>query len=1849
MKSNFTYEIRQRRTEKISIILLLIFLFNILQPITVLALTGGPSQPESQGFEPAGTSDMVDLFSGDFNYNIPLLDVDGYPINISYHSGIGMDQEASWVGLGWNINPGAVTRNVRGIADDFAGDEMKKKQYMKPNRSFGLSFGTDAELFGIGPFKFGNYSLGVKYNNYNGIGFEQSVSISLSQGLGSKSSMTEGLGISSSSDDGVTISPSVSFGKKVSETETKTITASTSINSRGGLKALSISSNMVEKAVKRDGKLAFDFGQSTYTPKVDLPMENYSITGSYKFGGEVIGLHGNITVSGYFTTQKLATNEIDNPAYGFIYADAGKYRTDALMDFNRSLDGQFISSKPVLAFAVETFDTYSVTGQGAGGSYRPFRGTIGHLADPLTETTSLGASLGAEAGGGAVFHGGIDLNVNSGTTKSKNWEEDNFAYPSVNYPVPSNDPLFEKVYFKEAGEKTVESDPTFTDKIDGFEATAIALKHKSNYHTLLQSSYESGTSISLDNYRKKRAHRNMQFSYLTNGEISKFGIEDPLNQDLYAGAKPHHISEITTYGTDGSRYVYGMPLYNKTQEEVTFAVENAADCYTGLVGYDRNVDNSIGNRKGTDNFYSDVITPPFAHSYFLTSVLSSDYIDSDDKRGPSDGDMGNYTKFHYQKVGDFKWRVPSKQDSASYNEGLRSSTLDDKANYIYGEKELRYLDTIETKNHIAIFTLESRADARGVIDQNGGINTSDNSASKLLRKITLYSKPDFRKNPATAIPIQEVHFEYDYTRCPGIDNYFYDAANNHDPAPAGLGGKLTLKKIYFTYGKSNRGRLSPYEFKYNTSNPSYNLKSYDRWGNYKPQNCSGLSNSDFSYVEQNKDTADKYTSSWTLDTICLPSGGKIVVNYESDDYAFVQDKPADQMFVINGVSTNLTSLNSIAADNLVGNPYFYFNLQKNENNIFDENISHYVNNGDLVYYKFLVDIKAGQKEYIPGYAQVGECGVSTIGGSKYGYIRFDDIQLDEKKVTVPAKVCPIVRTAIQYARVNTPKLLWGLPEIDENKKFGREVLGALLESVTSITEIFTGANASAYYKNCCKSFDLDKSWVRLVNPVHKKYGGGCRVKKISMSDEWMSMTGVEPTFSYGQEYEYVNEDGSSTGVAGYEPQIGGDENPWKVPVYYKMKHRFVPDDVSSVEEPFGESLFPSASVGYSKVTVRNIKRENVNYHATGKVVHEFYTAREFPTIPTMTTIQTIDDKTSPFSLKSIFKVDTKDYMTASQGYAVEINGMHGVQKSQNVYAENQVKPISSVEYHYKQSQYQSGSFRLKNNCPVVFSDGSLGNRDIGVNIDMSVDLRESKSRTWAAGIPLNMDLFTIGIIPVVIPAILKSFTLERTQFRSASTTKLIQRFGILEETIAKDLGSTVSTKNLAYDAETGEVLLTQTIQDFNDPVYSLNYPAYWYYSSMAPSSRNQGALLYFFAVGNTGMVNLNNASLYLANGDEVELIKPVNSPGTINGWVTNVTASGFSLINSLGEKVDAGVYQKLKIIRSGYKNHQNTSMATLVSLTNPLQSISSNSYSNVIQASAVEYTNTWRTYCDCFETQLPNPTLKTKNPYRTGTEGYWKPKKSHVYLTERTQSIYDDNTNIRKDGVFTSYTPFYKLANSKWIMDPYNWTFATEVTEFSPMGPELENKDAIGNYSAAEFGYNQSLAVAVSSNARYRDIGYDNFEDYDYSVCADNHFKISTPQSVSSHLSAIAHTGKKSVQVNSGEDVRITRQLENICPPVDPCSIDLCYKITGPADEFELQAINQNGSLAYDWTVSGGRNVKTVLLTASGIKIRNIGIVDRCTLDLKITRDDGCIVSKHLIITRNISGAYSVVGALLCN
>jgi len=62
--------------------LLAIHGLSVFCPGISYALTSGPKAPEASQFQAASISNLVDPFSGDFSYNIPLLDVDGYPIKI---------------------------------------------------------------------------------------------------------------------------------------------------------------------------------------------------------------------------------------------------------------------------------------------------------------------------------------------------------------------------------------------------------------------------------------------------------------------------------------------------------------------------------------------------------------------------------------------------------------------------------------------------------------------------------------------------------------------------------------------------------------------------------------------------------------------------------------------------------------------------------------------------------------------------------------------------------------------------------------------------------------------------------------------------------------------------------------------------------------------------------------------------------------------------------------------------------------------------------------------------------------------------------------------------------------------------------------------------------------------------------------------------------------------------------------------------------------------------------------------------------------------------------------------------------------------------------------------------------------------------------------------------------------------------------------------------------------------------------------------------------------------------------------------------------------------------------------
>jgi hypothetical protein len=150
-------------------------------PTVSYALTSGPTAPEATNFEPVDTTDMVNLNSGDLTYNIPLLEVPGpeggYPLALSYHAGIQPNEEASWVGLGWSLSPGAISRNVNGYADDHQNVQQVNRDYWVGGHTetsrAGLTLGLAGSPASV------SFGLSFSQDTYKGFGTGASMGINL--------------------------------------------------------------------------------------------------------------------------------------------------------------------------------------------------------------------------------------------------------------------------------------------------------------------------------------------------------------------------------------------------------------------------------------------------------------------------------------------------------------------------------------------------------------------------------------------------------------------------------------------------------------------------------------------------------------------------------------------------------------------------------------------------------------------------------------------------------------------------------------------------------------------------------------------------------------------------------------------------------------------------------------------------------------------------------------------------------------------------------------------------------------------------------------------------------------------------------------------------------------------------------------------------------------------------------------------------------------------------------------------------------------------------------------------------------------------------------------------------------------------------------------------------------------------------------------------------------------------------------------------------------------------------------------------------------------------------------------
>jgi hypothetical protein len=120
------------------------------------------------------------------------------------------------------------------------------------------------------------------------------------------------------------------------------------------------------------------------------------------------------------------------------------------------------------------------------------------------------------------------------------------------------------------------------------------------------------------------------------------------------------------------------------------------------------------------------------------------------------------------------------------------------------------------------------------------------------------------------------------------------------------------------------------------------------------------------------------------------------------------------------------------------------------------------------------------------------------------------------------------------------------------------------------------------------------------------------------------------------------------------------------------------------------------------------------------------------------------------------------------------------------------------------------------------------------------------------------------------------------------------------------------------------------------------------------------------------------------------------------------------------------------------------------------------------------------------------------------------------------------------------------------------------VTKYSPYGPEIENKDALGKYSSAVFGYNHSLAKAVAKNAQYNQIAFDGFEDYAFinqGECCKGQFDFY--DNLSHIVQTESHTGRYSMELQRAPStvtsyVVSTERPLKVTDPVTLCTGGAC-------------------------------------------------------------------------------------------
>lgn len=700
----------------------------------------GPSQPEFTSYEAPGATDMVDLSTGDFSYSLPVIDIPGpersFSLPLIYKAGIQLEQEASWVGLGWSLNPGAIARSVNGYADDANNEQVQTTFNKSIDRGWAgglpgvLDLGWNSISGHSGTVSLLGLSASGSWDN-NGINSVNVIGIVYKGGsisadpaqIASSVLTIASMGVSGAAlgnNVGLQLGNSLSMG---------VVMGAAGIGRMGGVAGFN---NLPTREVERhtfydnywnyynnntteNAYGSLYFGKMSSNTFADPNPQDYTnkSQGPDIYNSSSVTSPRKAPLFKYKRTVGKTGNYVYETAAD-VYQD-GTNRIDPIRAVKTTtIDGTYYKDSGRRSISI-AHDYFNVMGEGISGAIRPYRLEVGSVAYP---------KLGVNTNDANVINHYKHMVVPFLDDYKVGFRYENSlsnGYTAHRYTPPTNSQAAGFTIDPTNGALTITDPALFSSRTGsprkGLYNSSIATNQTNRRFVQGKEVtwYSNSEIIKLYGSSSNGADNGfLEFEHPTATGGIEYGANNPFRKNLPSNG----IGAFAVTAEDGTTYHYSLPVYHYQ----TYSESNEVQTSQTIGGLGKST-RRVGQPLGSDWTGTASTNPSgaYATTWLLTAITSADYIDRN-KSGTVDAeDWGGWVKFEYGKFSaQYKWRQPYIGNSYSDDTTIINNTA-----FTEGYRQTYYLNTIATRSHTALFVKSVRQDGRGHF-RSGVTATSSN-------------------------------------------------------------------------------------------------------------------------------------------------------------------------------------------------------------------------------------------------------------------------------------------------------------------------------------------------------------------------------------------------------------------------------------------------------------------------------------------------------------------------------------------------------------------------------------------------------------------------------------------------------------------------------------------------------------------------------------------------------------------------------------------------------------------------------------------------------------------------------------------------------------------------------------------------------------------------------------------------------------------------------------------------------------------------------------------------------------------------------------------------------------------